>query len=264
MDEDAFNRDTGWPPDLGSWWRDLQTAAAFLTRLPIRPEEPADLPALARAARCFPLIGLGIGLLAGVAYALAIELALPPLLASLLAVAAAVVVAGALHEDGLADTVDGFGGGADREAKLRIMRDSRIGAYGVIALILVLAAQVAGVAALAGSSDVAATLMICHAGSRALLVPVMHLVPPARSDGLAVSAGRPNPATTLWALGIAALIAVIFGGFDGIAASLIGAGVAWVVVWVARRQIGGITGDVLGAVQQLTAVAMLFTLVALD
>jgi adenosylcobinamide-GDP ribazoletransferase len=264
MDDEPNDRDTGWPPDLGAWWQDLQVAAAFLTRLPIRQQEPAGLSALARAARCFPPVGLGIGLIAGVVYAISIEFALPPLLAAVLAVAAAILVTGALHEDGLADTADGFGGGNDREAKLRIMRDSRIGTYGVIALVLVLAAQIAALSALADSDAVAAALIVCHAASRALLVPVMHLEPPARSDGLAVSAGRPSSATTLWALGIAGVAALIFAGFDGIVASLIGAGVAWAVVWLARRQIGGVTGDVLGSVQQVTALAMLLALVALD
>lgn len=264
MDDEAFDRGRGWPPDLGAWWSDLQAAAAFLTRLPIRQQEPAGLSALARAVRCFPLVGLGVGLAAGVVYAVATEVALPPILAAVLAVAAAILVTGALHEDGLADTADGFGGGSDRETKLQIMRDSRIGTYGVIALILALAAQIAALSALADSDSVAAALIVSHAASRALLVPVMHREPPARSDGLAASAGRPDASTTLWALGIAGLAALVFAGFGGIIAFVIGAGVAWAVVWVARRQIGGITGDVLGTVQQTTAIAMLLALVVLD
>jgi adenosylcobinamide-GDP ribazoletransferase len=92
----------------------------------------------------------------------------------------------------------------------------------------------------------------------------MHREPPARSDGLAVSAGRPSATTALWALGIAGLAALVFAGFHGIVAYLIGAAVAWLVVRIARRQIGGITGDVLGSVQQTTALAMLLALVALD
>jgi adenosylcobinamide-GDP ribazoletransferase len=264
MDDDSNDRDRGWPPDVGGWWRDLRVAAAFLTRLPIRSEEPAGLAALAHAARCFPLVGLGIGLAGALVYAVGIELALPPLPAAVLAVAAVVLLTGALHEDGLADTVDGFGGGHDRDHKLRIMRDSRIGTYGVIALVFALGAQIAALSAMAESSDVAAALMLGHAVSRALLVGVMHLEPPARSDGLAVSAGRPSQATTLWALGIGGIVALIFAGFDGIVASAIGAGVAWVIARLARQQIGGITGDVLGAVQQATAVAMLLALVALD
>jgi adenosylcobinamide-GDP ribazoletransferase len=264
MDDNSYDRDRGWPPDFRAWWGDLQIAAAFLTRLPIRSHEPAGLAALAHAARFFPLVGLGIGLVGGLVYAVGIELMLPPLPAALLAVAGVVLLTGALHEDGLADTVDGFGGGSDRDHKLRIMRDSRIGTYGVIALVLALGAQIAALSAIAESSDVAAALMLCHAASRALLVAMMHLEPPARSDGLAVSAGRPSQVTTLWALGIGGVIALIFAGIDGIVASAIGAGVAWVIARLARQQIGGITGDVLGTVQQATVVAMLLALVALD
>jgi len=264
MDDGSNERDGGWPPDVGAWWRDLQIAAAFLTRLPIRPPEPAGLPVLARAARCFPLVGMGIGLIGGAVYATGIGLALPPLPAAVVAVAVLVLLTGALHEDGLADTADGFGGGGDRDHKLRIMRDSRIGTYGVIALVLALGAQIAALSALADSGDVALALIVCHAASRALVVAAMHLEPPARNDGLAASAGRPDPATTVWALGIGAGIAVIFAGFAGIVASAVGGGVAWAVARLARRQIGGVTGDALGAIQQATTVAMLFTLVALD
>jgi adenosylcobinamide-GDP ribazoletransferase len=264
MDDEAYDRGTGWPPDIRAWLRDLQVATAFLTRVRIRLEEPADLGALARAARCFPLVGLGIGLIAGVVYSVAIEVLLLPLLAAVLAVTAAILVTGALHEDGLADTIDGFGGGGDREAKLRIMRDSRIGTYGVIALVLMLGAQVAALAALSDSGDVAASLIVAHAASRALLVPVMHLEVAARSDGLAASAGRPTAAVALWALGLGGLLALIFAGLDGLLAAAAAAAVAWGMVRLARRQIGGITGDVLGAVQQGAAIALLLTLVALD
>ena len=257
MDDNSNDRDRGWSMDFNAWWRDLRVAAAFLTRLPIRSEEPAGLAVLARAARCFPLVGLGIGLAGALVYAVGSELALPPLPATVLAVAAVVLLTGALHEDGFADTVDGFGGGRDRDHKLRIMRDSRIGTYGVIALVFALGAQTAALSAMAESSDVAAALMLGHAVSRALLVAVMHLEPPARSDGLAVSAGRPSQPTTLWALGIGGIVALIFAGFDGIVASAIGAGVAWAIARLARQQIGGITGDVLGAAVEVNLLVLL-------
>jgi adenosylcobinamide-GDP ribazoletransferase len=253
-----------WPPDYGAWWTDLQVAAAFLTRLPIRSGDTGGLSALARASRCFPVVGLGIGLLGGLLYALAVALDLPPLLAAIIAVAATVAVTGALHEDGLADTADGFGGGRDRDHKLEIMRDSRIGTYGVIALVLTLGARVVALASFEDDGDAVAALILCQAASRAFIVAVMQRAPLARSDGLAAAAGRPTRATMLWALGLGGAIALAFAGIDGAAAMIAGAAVAWVIAQLAQRQIGGITGDVLGAVQQGGEIAMLLTLVALD
>jgi adenosylcobinamide-GDP ribazoletransferase len=264
MNDDAPDRNSFRPSDMAAWWLDLKIAAAFLTRLPIRAEKAADSASLSRAARCFPLVGLAIGLLGGVVYAVAIEMALPPLLASMLAVAAAVAVTGALHEDGLADTVDGFGGGGDRDSKLRIMRDSRIGTYGVAAVVLALGARVVALASFEGNEDAVAALILCHAASRAFVVAVMQRAPLARPDGLAAAAGRPTQATMLWALGLGGLVALAFAGLDGAAAAIAGAAAAWAIAGLARRQIGGVTGDVLGAVQQGSEVAMLLALVALD
>src|SRR5579864_5025125 len=126
----------------GDWPDDLLIAAAFLTRMPI--PTPAVLPGrLAQASWAFPLVGVGVGLLGGLAYAFAAWLGLPTLAAALIAVAGTAALTGALHEDGLADTADGFGGGATPEAKLTIMRDSRNGAYGVLALIFSVALRAA-------------------------------------------------------------------------------------------------------------------------
>ena len=264
MTDDSHDGNRAWPPDFGGWWRDLRIAAAFLTRLPIPLSDAGGMQALAGAARCFPVVGLGIGLFGGLLYALAIGLDLPPLLAAIVAVAGAVAVTGALHEDGLADTADGFGAAGDRDRKLAVMRDSRIGSYGVIALILVLGTRIGGLAAFEDDADAVAALIVCHAASRAFIVAVMHREPLARSDGLAAAAGRPNQTTMLLALGLAGLVALLFAGLDGMAALVVGAAAAWAVAAIARRQIGGVTGDVLGAVQQGTEAAMLLTLVALD
>ncbi|HZF36300.1 MAG TPA: adenosylcobinamide-GDP ribazoletransferase [Candidatus Angelobacter sp.] len=264
MSDDAQDQDPGWRLALSAWWTDLQIAAAFLTRLPIRLGDRSGMAALAGATRCFPAVGFGVGLLGGLAYALAIALDLPPLLAAIVAVAATVAVTGALHEDGLADTVDGFGGGGDRDRKLAIMRDSHIGTYGVIALVLALGARVVALASFEDHADAVAALILCQAASRALIVAVMQRAPLARSDGLAASAGRPTQATMWWALGIGGLIAVVLAGLDGVVAAAAGAAVAWAIALLAQRQIGGVTGDVLGAVQQGSEIAMLLTLVALD
>ena len=264
MSNDAQDHNNGWRRAFSAWWADLQIAAAFLTRLPIRLGDRSGMSALAGAAHCFPLIGLGIGLLGGIFYSLAVALDLPPLLAAIIAVAATVAVTGALHEDGLADTVDGFGGGGDRDRKLEIMRDSRIGTYGVIALVLALGARVVALASFEDNADAIAAMILCQAASRALIVAVMQQAPLARNDGLAASAGRPTQVAMLWALALGSFIALALAGLDGVIALVAGAAIACAIAWLARRQIGGVTGDVLGAVQQGSEIAMLLALVALD
>jgi adenosylcobinamide-GDP ribazoletransferase len=263
MHDDSHDRGTDPTVDLQAWWDDLRVAGAFLTRLPIATEGTPGLRALARATRAFPLVGLGIGLFGGITYAVASGLSLGAPIAAIIAVAALVVVTGALHEDGLADVADGFGGGRDRDDKLRIMRDSRIGTYGVIALVLALALRVAAIAAIERPGGVIVALIACHAASRAFIVAVMQREPLARDDGLAAGAGRPSQATALWALGLGAVIMLLCEIFTGIVAAAVGAGIAWAVAALARRQIGGHTGDVLGTVQQLTEIGMLLTIAAL-
>src|SRR5215467_2889663 len=113
--------------DVGALFGDLAVAIAFYTRLPVRPAGPVDGAAVARASWCAPLVGMLIGVVAGIAYWAAWRLNLPMFVCATLAVGAAMLLTGGLHEDGLADTADGFGGGTTRERALDIMRDGRIG-----------------------------------------------------------------------------------------------------------------------------------------
>jgi adenosylcobinamide-GDP ribazoletransferase len=241
---------------------DCKVALAFLTRLPVAPEPAVTGAGLGASVVMFPIVGALIGLLGGVAYALALWLDLPPLLAGVVALGTTIWVTGALHEDGLADVADGFGGGGTPEDKLRIMRDPRIGSYGALALLLALLARAAALAALAAPATVAAALIAAGAVSRAALPPAMAILPKARADGLAASAGRPHPLRAAAAVLVAALIAVVLLGKAAAPALLVGAGAAVVVAWLAQRQIGGQTGDVLGAVQQLTELGVLLGTVA--
>ncbi len=128
---------------------DFKVALQFLTRLPVRVPEPWPEGALARSVPMFPLIGLLIGVAGALAFTIASWLGLPPALAAVLAVAVQVLSTGGLHEDGLADLADGFGGGRTREEKLEIMRDSHLGSFGAIALILALLARTGAIVALA-------------------------------------------------------------------------------------------------------------------
>jgi adenosylcobinamide-GDP ribazoletransferase len=241
---------------------DCKVALAFLTRLPVAPEPTAAGSSLGASVVMFPVVGALIGLLGGGGYALAFWLGLPPLPAATVALATTIWLTGALHEDGLADVADGFGGGRTREDKLRIMRDPRIGSYGALALVLGLLARAGALAALAAPADVMAALVAAGAASRAALAAVMTTLPVARADGLAAGAGRPHPLRTAAAVLVAALIAVVLLGKGAAAALIAGAGAAFVVACLARRQIGGHTGDVLGAVQQLTEIGVLLGTVA--
>jgi adenosylcobinamide-GDP ribazoletransferase len=251
------------PGAMDDLLRDLRVAACFLTRLPVR--WPADTPAdaLARSTRLFPLVGAGIGAAAGLVWALALWLGAPPLVAALLALAAQALLTGALHEDGLADVADGFGGGRDRDRALEIMRDSHIGSYGTLALVLSVGLRAAALAATAmpwvGApwAGVAA-LAAAGAVSRATAPALLAWLPPARPDGLGAGAGRPPSEAVFTALGLALCFALLLLGLThGLAALALAALVAWALAGLARRRIGGQTGDVLGAAQQLAEVAVL-------
>ncbi|WP_193366632.1 adenosylcobinamide-GDP ribazoletransferase [Pelagibius marinus] len=243
------------------WGADLLEAARLLTRLPLpRPTQPGARAS--HSSRCYPLVGVGVGLVAGLGFAAADWLALPPFAAALAALTLSILVTGALHEDGLADVADGFGGGRDRARKLAIMRDSRIGSYGVLALILVLAARGGSLIAIAespaGSCAAAAALVAAHSLSRAGLAPIMWALPQARSDGLAAATGRPGGADALAAAVIGAVIALLLLDLAvTLVAVLAVAVLQGGLALQARRQIGGVTGDVLGAAQQLGEAAVL-------
>ncbi|MBI3515021.1 MAG: adenosylcobinamide-GDP ribazoletransferase [Proteobacteria bacterium] len=251
------------PLDTPSSWRDdLIAATAFLTRLPVG--NWVAVPAgLTRALRAFPLVGGLIGLAGALVYWLATVFGLAPLAAALLAIGATVWLTGALHEDGLADCADGFGGGRNREAKLAIMRDSRIGSYGVLALAISVGLRAAALADLP-PADAVAALVAAHAASRAAMPLLLALLEPARSDGLAASLGRPSDMVLAQAVILGVLLcALVTGPFAGIVALSFAALVLAGLETLARRQIGGYTGDVLGAAQQVTEVAILLALSAL-
>lgn len=238
-----------------AWFEDLRLALAFLTRLPIRGDI-APRP-LAAAVRCFPLVGVVVGLGGGLVYALGLKLGLPPLGAALFAIVATGLLTGALHEDGLADSADGLAGGHDREQRLAIMSDSRIGSYGVLALIVSVMARAALLAGLPTAHGIAA-LIAAHALARAGMALVMARGMPAKSGGLAAGAGKPAEGDALVALAIAAVIAWIALGPVVAAVALVATLIlAWAMARLGKRLIGGYTGDILGAIEQLSEIAVL-------
>lgn len=242
------------------WLDELGLAYVFLTRLPW-PRPIRDPRPLMAASWAFPVIGALVGIIAGVAFALADAVGLPGEAAAVIALAAAALVTGALHEDGLADLADGFGGGRDPESKRRIMRDSRIGSYGVLALVLTLGLKVACLAALDADSAVLA-LIAAHAVARGIVPGLTRALPFATGDGVGRSAGKPGRGGALWAAALAVAVAVfVLPAGIGLAAALAAAVAAVLVGVLARRQIGGVTGDVLGAAEQ-TAEAVALAAIA--
>ena len=258
---------------LTLWWRDFALATTFLTRLPVPLAVPLATPfghaepesgELARAARAMPLAGVIVALGGGLVYAAAHAAGLPPSLSALLALGAGVLLTGALHEDGLADTADGFGGGRERAHKLSIMRKSDIGTYGVAAVVFSLGLRAGALAAIAEAGAVVLALIAAHALARATLPAIMALLPLAREDGLAAGMGRVAPRHAVTAGGLGLVIAWLALGFGaGAIAALAAAAAALLVALIARAQIGGYTGDVLGAAEQAAECAVLIGLVVL-
>ena len=242
---------------------DFTTSLAFCTRLPLVHSAFAEGADIARASWAFPLVGAGVGLLGGLVCWLAASLGLHPFLSGVLALGTTMFATGCLHEDGLADTADGLGGGKSAVHRLDIMRDSHIGVYGASALTLSLILRAGAIASLAGPGLMASALFAAHAGSRAALPALMRIVPPARSDGLSAQAGRPplNSAVIAALLGIVALIIGL--GFSGalIAAALV-ATASFIIGRLCIKQIGGQTGDVLGALEQVSEILILLAAAA--
>lgn len=247
--------------------QEMRAATLFLTRLPVGWSGDFPDSMQGRSQAWFPLVGALVGIVGGIVLAAVWWLSLPPIIAALFAVAAQMLLTGALHEDGLADVADGFGGGATRERKLEIMRDSQVGSYGVLALVLSVGLRTTAIAALVapphGPATAFAALVVAGAASRAAILPVASLLPPARRDGVAATSGGPTPTRLAAALGATALLALIALG-PGAALTALTAAAAAVIVLalIARHQVGGYTGDVFGAVQQVAEIAALTALIA--
>ena len=237
-------------------------ATAVLTRLPVGAAPPAD-GAIAAAGWAFPLVGAGIGGLAALAFLVAELLGCGSAPAALLALAAGLAVTGAFHEDGLADTADGFGGGTSRNDKLAIMRDSRHGTFGILALVLSIGLRAAALGTIGEPIRAGLALIAAHAASRGALPPLMRILAPARPDGLGATAGRPSLAVAIIAAALGAAIALLLlGPRTGAMGLGLGGGTVALAAMLAQRQIGGYTGDVLGFFQQIGEIVMLLAAAA--
>jgi len=241
---------------------ELRAALMMLTRLPVWPGEAP--PALSRALWAFPLAGLAVGAVAMLVWQGAGWLGLPPAMAAILALAALVAATGGLHEDGIADCADGFWGGRDPARRLEIMRDSRIGSYGALALVLSLALRGSGMVAAGAGAGLA--ILVLSAASRAAPAVLLVALPPARPDGLgrlAAGARGQGVAGALIAAGLGGLCLLPLGAVPALAVALAMALAVTVLALIARARIGGQTGDVLGTGQQIAEIAGWITLAAL-
>ncbi|MCU0831308.1 MAG: adenosylcobinamide-GDP ribazoletransferase [Rhizobiaceae bacterium] len=254
--------------DLIQWADATLIAVAFLSRIPVAGSVFARNPGalLAECAWAFPLAGLVIALPACLVM-LAAAAALPASMAAALVLAALAMIAGALHEDGLADCADAFFAPVNRERRLDIMKDSRIGTFGALALIIHFALAWSALTAIIELSAMAAAASIIAAAglSRTGIVWHWHVLPFARAGGLAERQGRPDWNAVLASAGIACVIALCviptaFGWLALLAALASAALASLAGMIVARAKIGGQTGDTLGMTQKLVEVFVLTAL----
>ena len=239
--------------------RRLLLATQLLTRLPVRISVEADAARSGAAARYYPVVGAALGALAGAVFWVA-HLALPIELALVISTAATLLVTGAFHEDGFADACDGLGGGATRERVLEIMRDSRLGTYGVAGLGLMLAAKILSLAAVPPSA-IPWLLIAAHAASRSSAVLALATGTYAREDGMARPvSGRVGAGSLALALGFGAMGFVMLWfliPMPGLLAGLAGLAAGHLAMRaVYERRLGGYTGDCLGGVQQTSELGL--------
>ncbi|NWG45918.1 MAG: adenosylcobinamide-GDP ribazoletransferase [Alphaproteobacteria bacterium] len=248
-------------------WVVFLLAVQFLTRLPVEVGAAYTPERLAASVRYYPAVGALVGLLTAAAWAGALTV-FPPLVASLLSTALGLLLTGAFHEDGLADLFDGIGGGRTAEASLAIMRDSRIGTFGTVALVMVLGIKVAALAALPPALG-ALGLLAGHALSRLAAVATIATSRYVREEGAGRRAAEGLSLVSgliAGALGAGAALPLFFapeGGLGALGAGVLGLGLG---ATLTRRfyepKLGGHTGDCLGAVQQVSEIGFLLGLLA--
>ncbi len=229
-------------------------ALSFLTRLPVAGRRPVE--GIDKAPPWFPTVGALVGLLVAGVYALAYPY-MPSLLAGLIAVVAGILITGGFHEDGLADSCDAIGSGATGRRALEILRDSRLGTYGTIALIVALTGKVVAVGSLQPATALAA-LVMAHTLGRGGAVVLMSLTPAARADGLGSSGVAEVTGAGSWFAAVSAMaLSGLAAGWWVVPSAVL---VALVVIWLRRTsaaRFGGVTGDLLGACEQVGELVVL-------
>jgi adenosylcobinamide-GDP ribazoletransferase len=235
----------------------LLLAFQFLTRIPISGL-PREGQSLAHAAKFFPVVGLCIGLIAAAIYH-ALAKVMQPQALTLVLVIYLVLITGALHDDGLADAADGFGGGWTKEKILTIMRDSRIGSFGAIAVMLSLLSRFVLISS-TSPARLPGLLIASNVLCRWTALPLGFCLPYAREDqglGRAV-AGHLPLSSLLWGTAFAVLGSAAFLGIGSLIPWLIALLVTGISGFYFKSRIQGVTGDCFGAVNQITEIAIYF------
>ncbi len=235
---------------------DIAIAVAFFTRIPL---PLFDLPdrKLGHAIWAAPVAGLVVALIGAAVFTFCDIIGMTSALAAGFALASMMLTTGCLHEDGLADTADAFGGGKTIERKLEIMHDSRIGTFGAAALMSSMLIRWAAMASIFSGVDIVCALIASQVGSRAIFGELIRRTPQARDSGLAASVGPVSRETAIAALLIGGVSLFLIGVIGAILAGILGALAVYAFRQFTIRQIGGVTGDTLGASQQVAEIVIL-------
>jgi adenosylcobinamide-GDP ribazoletransferase len=241
-------------------WCEFLSAIQFLTRIPV-PSQPFEADSLSRSVKYFPFVGILVG--AGAALVnLLLALHLPRLITACLVLLYLVLVTGCFHEDALADTADGFGGGWNREQILLILRDSRIGSYGGAALVLSLVGRLLLLSSLP-AAEIARYLITAHMLCRWTTLPLSYFLPAARTQSEQEVDGQGARVAQLTSKGtliggtlFSFIVAVLLLGSHAIAPIVSAIAVTWLTGLYYKKRIGGVTGDCFGATNQLAEVGV--------
>lgn len=242
-----------------NWLYDILVAGTLLTRLPLPQAPQSAFKRQADGVWAFPIVGLLIGLLSCIVGAISFGLGLSAPITAGLMIGAGIILTGAMHEDGLADCADGFWGGFNPDRRLEIMKDSQIGTYGVLALLVTIGLRWLALSAVISTGF--AGIVVASILSRGVMPAVMAVLNNARNSGLSHSVGRPTQQTALISFGIASVIAILLIGLNATGAIVVTVIVAFAIARLAKAKIGGQTGDVLGATQVLAETVILLWLI---
>lgn len=241
---------------------DILLSLVLLTRLPLPHLNKTDFARQSKAVWAFPVAGFAVALAACLAVSVAVWAGLSPAISAGIAIGVQILLTGAMHEDGLADTADGFWGGFERVRRLEIMKDSQIGTYGVLSLILGIGLRWTALSTLIAGPGIWVLVPLAML-SRSMMPVVMTALPNARGHGLSQSVGRPQKAPAVIGVLSALFVGLFVAGWATWLVLLVMAIATGGIVALAKRKIGGQTGDVLGATQQISEIAGLLALVAI-